>query len=182
MRKNPKFFTPFIVVLVLGSAGMVHANNKDDINIETPEIMAKLFDCREIADATDRLACFDREVGTVYEAQASKELVIADREQIKETKKGLFGFTLPKIGIFGGGEDDEDEVSSVTMAIASQRQMANGRYIFTMEDGARWMQTDNTTVLREPQSGDEVEIKKASMGSYMAKIKGSRAFRVRRVD
>jgi hypothetical protein len=108
--------------------------------------------------------------------------VIADREQIKETKKGLFGFTLTKIGIFGGGEDDEDEVSSVTMAIASQRQMANGRYIFTMVDGARWMQTDNTTVLREPQSGDEVEIKKASMGSYMAKIKGSRAFRVRRVD
>lgn len=157
------------------------AQQPDAPGSDTPQVVARLFDCRAVEDDEARLACFDREVDAVIEAQAKKDLVIADREQVKQTRRGLFGFTLPRIGLFGG-DDEEDEVKEIIATIARAREMRNGRYVFELEDGARWMQSDNFTILRTPKAGDSLAIKRAALGSYMAKINGGRAFRVKRVD
>jgi hypothetical protein len=148
---------------------------------KTPEVVERLFDCRTIEDSGERLACFDREIDSVLKAQESKELVITDREQIKETRRGLFGFSLPKIGLFGG-EDDDDEVNEIVAKISEARRTRNGRYMIVLEDGARWMQSDNTTVLRDIEPGEEITIKTAAFGSYMAKVGGRRAFRIKRMN
>lgn len=173
-----------MVVAILGASSVALAQS-DEVEIEgTPPVIEQLFGCRQIEDPEARLACFDREVDRVYQARESKDLVIADREQMKETRKGLFGFTLPKIGIFGGGDDDdkEDEIKEISTTITSFGRMSNGRAIFTVEGGARWMQTDNIPVLSAPDAGDSVVIETAAMGSYKAKIGRKRAFRLKRVD
>ncbi len=173
--------TGIIVITLAGGPGA--AQRSIDRPTDTPAIVEELFACREIAEADARLACFDREITKVYEAQNSRQLVIADREQVRETKKGLFGFTLPKLGIFGNSDEDKEEtIREITSTISSIRRMGNGRYLLVLETGARWMQTDSTPVLGSPREGDEVIIKRAAMGSYMAKIEGRRAMRVRRVD
>ena len=162
-------------------AAPLAAQDNDASAVETPAIVAGLFACREIADDAERLACFDREVGTIQEKQQRKEIVIADKEEVRETRRGLFGFSLPKIGLFSS-DDDEDEVDSLETTIVSARKMSNGRLSFEVEGGGRWIQTDNTAVLRDPKPGDTVEIKKGAVGSFMAKIGKARAFRAKRVD
>ena len=153
------------------------------VNVEgTPEVVSRLFDCRKIEDPTERLACFDREVAVVEEAEASDALVIADREQIREARKGLFGFSLPKIRLFGGGDDDEEDIDELEAVIASANRARNGKMLLTLEDGARWIQTDNTPILGTIDPGDDVTIEKAALGSYKAKIGRKRAFRVKRLN
>ena len=181
MFKSKLRITLFVGAVAIANPASAQSDD-GEISGSSP-IIDKLFDCRGIEDPEARLACFDQEVDRVYQARESKELVIADREQMKETRKGLFGFTLPKIGIFGGGDDDdEDKISELETKITRFGRMSNGRAIFTVEGGARWMQTDNTPVLGSPDAGDSVTIETAAMGSYKAKIGRKRAFRVKRVD
>lgn len=171
---------PLLVVASFAPGVALGQSNVSDRQ-DNPEVIEKLFDCRSIADANERLACFDREVDIVFTARESNEIVITDREQIKETRRGLFGFNLPKIGLFGGGDDD-DEVNEVMATVAEARQQRNGRYLIVLSDGARWIQTDSTAVLRDIDSGETIVIKTAAFGSYLAKVGSRRAFRVKRVD
>ena len=133
------------------------AQDKDADGIKTPAIVADLFACRDIVDDEARLACFDREVGVIQSKQQREEIVIADKEEVRETRRGLFGFSLPKIGLFRD-DDEEDELDRVQVTIASARKMSNGRVSFTTDTGARWIQVDNTPILRDPKPGDNVTI------------------------
>ncbi len=179
-------FHILIALSALGATSAASAQSDEAVAVPGSELVAEMFECRTIENPEERLACFDREVGRVFAAQESKELVITDREQIRQTRKGLFGFTLPKIGLFGGGDDDDDdqveEISEITTTLASARQMSNGRYLLTLEDGARWQQVDKVPVFGGPGAGDEVTIKKGVLGSYTAKIGKRRGFKVKRLD
>ena len=42
----------------------------------------KLADCRALTDPTDRLACFDREVGALVVKVERKELALVDRATV----------------------------------------------------------------------------------------------------
>ena len=53
-------------------------------------------------------------------------------------------------------------------------------YIFTLADGAKWMQTDKRYMDR-PKVGAKIHIKKAALGSYMASINKRPGFRVERM-
>lgn len=167
----------------IGVFGTQSASAQDaaEAKIETPAVVDKLFQCREITDAEARLACFDREVNAVYEARESRELVIADREEVKEARRGLFGLKLPKIKLFGGGGDDED-VNEITATLARATKLDNGRHIFELEDGARWIETESVSGFRKFKAGDTIVISTAAMGSFKAKVNGKRAARVRRLN
>lgn len=181
--KTRKFHI-LVATFALTFAGAAHAQSTEPGANTGRELVADMFECRAISNPEERLACFDREVNRVYEAQESKELVIADREQIKQTRKGLFGFTLPKIGLFAGSDDDDEteKVSEITAVLASARPMRNGRYLLTLQDGSRWQQVDKVKVLGKPSAGDEVVLKRGALGSYFAKIGKRRAIRVKRID
>ncbi|MFL0357386.1 hypothetical protein ACI5KX_13010 [Erythrobacter sp. GH1-10] len=148
---------------------------------ETPEVVDRLFACREISDPDARLACFDREADAVYAARESRELVIAEREDIDEARRGLFGLKLPNIRLFGGGDDDEG-LNEISATLAGATKLRNGRHIFELEDGARWIETEDVSGYRRFQAGDTIVIEQASLGSYKAKVDGKRAVRVRRIN
>jgi hypothetical protein len=97
---------------------------------------------------------------------------------VKKTRRGLFGFTLPDLGIFGG--DDEDEVKSIDTTVASSSQVEGGRYRIAMADGSVWLQIDDRRMALSPRPGQKIQIKTASLGSYFLSLEGRPAIRVRR--
>lgn len=144
-----------------------------------PGVFREVVDCRTIADDAARLACYDRTVAALSDARDRKELFVADKAEVRETKKGLFGLSLPQIKIFGDSAESED-VNEITTTVAAVTTDARGLYIITMADGARWKQVENRS-MREPRKGDAVRIRRAAMGSYLANIKNESAVRVQRL-
>ena len=71
--------------------------------------IANLRACQAITDPTLRLTCYDQAVGEVVTASDEGDVRIVDREDVKKTRRNLFGFSLPDLGIFGGDDDEEEE-------------------------------------------------------------------------
>lgn len=172
---SPRLAAP-LVLFVLAAA--VPAAAKDKEPPVAPALIRELYACRDIADAAQRLACFDREVGELSAADAAREITFTDRETAKKARRGLFGFSFPKLGgIFGG---DEDEIREIETRIRAVSADGSGKYTLVMEDDAVWKQIDNTVLPRQPKPGQKVKIKAAMMGSYFASIEGSRSLRMKR--
>ncbi|MEI4506878.1 hypothetical protein WBQ88_00870 [Sphingopyxis sp. CCNWLW253] len=156
----------------------VPASAKDKTPPAPPAQIRELYACRDIADASARLACFDREVGELSAADTAKEIVFTDKETAKKTRRGLFGFSFPKLGgIFGGDEDEIKEIETVIRGVSTDQ---SGKYRLVMEDNAVWVQIDSTSLPRQPKPGQKVKIKVAAMGSYFATIEGGRTIRMKR--
>lgn len=173
-----------LIVVVLGGlvlTGVAHAKeSKEDQLTKPPAIYTDLIACKNIVDSQQRLSCFDEKVAALETAQASKQVVIADREQVKEARRGLFGLSLPRIKLFGGGNDEGANINQIESTIVSVRQLRGGKLVLSLEDGATWQQTEVRT-MRRPRKGDPIVIKRASLGSFTAKVKGGRSFKVKRV-
>lgn len=163
-------------LLVLAGAAVAKDRDKP---LPRAEVFQKVIDCRAIPDTAQRLQCYDSEVAKLDAAVAKQEVVIVDQAEVKKTRKGLFGFNLGDLNIFGGGDDNEEGVSEITSKIESVRQDGFGKWSFVIEGGARWVQTD-TGRLRTPKPGQEIKIRKAAMGSFFANVNGQTAIRVRR--
>jgi hypothetical protein len=148
---------------------------------ERPPIITRLVDCRAIASAAERLACYDREVAAVDQAVASDTLMVMDRQQVRKTRASLFGLTLPNLGIFSDGEGDEEGIARIETTIKRVSTNPNGQWILELADGARWMQIDSRTMGADPRANDKIVIRKAAMGSYLANIGRATAIRVRRI-
>ena len=155
---------------------------KDDKLTEArPPIFEELVNCRTIADPTERLACYDTKVAAMDEAEKKDELVLADKASMKEARRGLFGFSIPKLKIFGN-EGKEEEKFELVAKINSAYQASPGKWTIMLDDGARWVQIDSQVMRKNPGRGMEIKIREAAMGSYFANIDGQRAIRMRRVN
>lgn len=149
-----------------------------DKSAETvPAIFQTVVDCRAIADQSARLACFDTAVAALARAQEEKQLVIADREQIREARRGLFGLSLPDLKLFSS--DGDEGISEITSTLRSARPGDSGKWILTLEDGARWAQTDSRSI--GARAGDPVRIRRGAMGSFFANVDDAPAIRVKRL-
>ncbi len=163
----------------LGIAAPALAQDDED-GPDTPEAVQKLYDCRAVAEPMERLACYDAQVAVIEAGEESEELVFADKGQIREARRGLFGLSLPRIRLFDGGE--EDEFSEITTTITRATRRGDGSWFFEMEDGASWVQNDTFRIYSDIKPGTEVTIKKGALSSYSAKIGNKRAIKVKRVQ
>jgi len=136
--------------------------------------------CRTIADPAARLACFDKSAEALVRARENKDVVILDRADVQKTRRSLFGFSLPRIKLFGGGDDDQEELKELTGKIMSVGLAERDRWLVRLEDESRWQTIEPTTFA--PRTGDSAKIKRATMGSYMAVFGSGRSVRVKRVD
>lgn len=176
MTKATRLLALFGLSLIVGQPAA--AKDKDEA-AKTPPMVQKLYDCRSIADAGQRLACYDGAVSALEIAEAKREITIADKETVKKTRRGLFGFSLPRIGLFAG-DDGENEIKEIEAVVKSVSIDRSGRYRIAMEDGAVWQQIDGTRLPRDPKPGQKVKIKVAALGSYFANVDGQRAIRMKR--
>ena len=175
-RQSLQFVTLFAI---LAGAAAVPAAAKDKEAPVRPAQIQQLYSCRDIADPTARLACFDREVGALVTADAASEIRFADKETSQAARRGLFGFSIPNLDrLFGSDEAKVDERLQTTLKAVSTNEL--GRYRLTMEDGAVWIQIEDMGLIRPPRAGQTIEIKKGAIGSYFGKVDGGRAIRIRR--
>lgn len=144
-----------------------------------PEQFNKVVACSSVADPQQRLACFDREVAAMNEAQKKGDFVAMDRQQVRKTKRSLFGLALPDLGVFG---DDSDDGSSIETTIRAVRQNPDGKYIFDLVEGGRWIQLDSRNFIVDPAPGQPIRIRRGAMASYLANVNKQIAIRVRRIQ
>lgn len=168
---------PFAILVLLASPAVA----RNEKSPPRSQALTKLVNCRSITAPEERLACYDREVAALQNAAARNEIAVVDREQVRKTRRSLFGLTLPDLSIFGDDNEDEAAVSRIEAKIKSVYDAGYGRWGFVLDDGAQWVQTDNRKLAFKPKPGQDVVIHKAALGSYMANINKQNAIRVERV-
>jgi hypothetical protein len=139
-----------------------------------------VLDCQKIADASQRLACFDAAAAGVANAESTGDLVTVDRQQRRAARQKAFGFALPSLTFLNRG-DRPEELDRITATVAAaSRNPQTGKWTVKLDDGALWRQTDNNDILHPPHPGSSVEIRKAALGSFTMKVEGQFAVRVHR--
>lgn len=167
-----------LVVAVL-AAPALEAKDKQDKQ-DAPDAFRAVIACRQIADEKARLACYDAQVAALDTAQQTGQVVVADRKQVQEAERGLFGFSIPKSPLTSS---DAKPIDQIEATVSTARQYEYGRWRMTMDDGSVWEQVDSAETLAfDPRQGDKVVIKRAAFGSYKARIGGQPAIHVRRVQ
>ena len=147
--------------------------------------VASLKECQAIADDAQRLACFDAASSRIVNATEAGELRLVDREAVKETRRKLFGFSLPDLGIFGRDDDGapkEEKIDEIATTIAAVRGSYQNGYAIETAEGAVWRIDDVPRRLLAPKVGDPLVIKSGALSSYYIRIGkqgGVKAVRVR---
>lgn len=163
-----------VLAVALLAAGLAHA--------ETPgraPAVQNVIDCRKIDDGAQRLACYDKAVADMEQAEKSGDLVSVDREQRRAARHQAFGLALPTLSFLDRGEKPE-EVDRITSKIAEAWQTGYGTWNFRLDDGAVWHQIDDNTLDRPPHSGSTAEIRRGALGSFTMKVDGQFPIKVHR--
>ncbi|WP_420138275.1 hypothetical protein [Sphingomonas sp.] len=142
-----------------------------------------LLSCRSVTETTARLACFDTQAAALYAATQNKQITVVDAAEMKKVRRSLFGFQLPRLNLLArdtAGNDPEKDIDEIQSTIKSAFQRGDGRWVVVLDDDARWVQNDSTTLRFDAKAGDPIRIRKAAMGSYLARINNQTAIRMMR--
>jgi hypothetical protein len=141
--------------------------------------------CRAIPAAEARASCFDSAARGLEAAVAAKDITIVSRQDVRDTRRSLFGFTLPRVGLFSGddreapGRGDRrapEDFQEIETTITSARTVANGRVELRIAEGeAVWVTTDPMPF--PPKPGRKVRIRKGSLSNYFIAVEGERSVR-----
>lgn len=152
--------------------------------IERSAMLSALSECRAMPDATARLACFDRTADALDTAERQGELVVMERQQIREARRQLFGFNAPALpALFSRGSDGEQgesDLDSMETTLLGAGQDHEGKWTFRLADGSEWRQIDSAPVRFQNRNGTEVRVRRAALGSFLLTAGKSRAVRVKR--
>jgi hypothetical protein len=182
-----------IAVFAAWTAGPGGAFAQAPSPTETPEALSRVYACAALLNAEERLACYDAAVGALRTAEDTGRFVSVDREQVQELERDAFGFSLPSLPrLFGGRDGDGEEeasdaaaslsVDEVEMVVGRISTRGDGRAVFTMENGQRWVLVQSERV-RNLRPGDSVTVRRASLGSFfLAPTEGGGGYRVRREE
>jgi hypothetical protein len=148
---------------------------------EQAPLVQALANCRAQSDDAARLRCYDAAAAALTDAAARGSVVLVDQEDVRKTRRSLFGFSLPKLPFFSGDKSADDQQDELTAKIASAGPIGYGKWRIKLEDGALWETTEASSAVSDPRAGNEVKIKRGPLGSYMIRIAGQRGLRAKRV-
>jgi len=139
--------------------------------------------CRAVSSVPDRAACYDAKVGAFLGAVDSGEVKLVDREEVRRTRRQLFGIPVPDLGIFKGDAETEKEFTDTfETTIASGRQTGPAQWRFTTAEGAVWEINNPPRKIKPIAAGDKVVFKKATLGYYFIRINGQLGVKGRRIS
>lgn len=177
-----------VLLACLVAAGLVAAAEPP---APPPAVIKPLLECRAIADTARRLACLDAAVAALAGAVERRDVLVADRDAVKQARRRLFGLTTPGAGLLDEGKagdvstdeksDERGALTEITATIATASSGRDGNWRFTLDDGSRWLQTDNAGFRHDPRPGMPIRIRRAAMGSFLANVDGQSAVRVKRI-
>jgi hypothetical protein len=170
------------VTLLASSAGPAAA--QVDRNI----VMNILIECAKIDDPTARLACYDNNMGQVG---ATVRATVPG-----QTVRGVTGGAAPieTQGPQGFGAEDlrssdpgrfavrPGQMQEIHPTVESISPREPGIYLVTLTDGAQWVFAEGVSAdFRLPRRGEEVEIERGALGSFLMRVEQQQAVPVRRV-
>jgi hypothetical protein len=172
------------VLALAAMAGLCH----EAVSAQAPPRQASGSDllnavaaCRAIGDAAQRLACYDAAATRLTQAIGRNDVVVLDREDIRQTRRSLFGFHLPRLPIFGGGAREVQETpDEITATVSAASNIGYDKYRIRLEDGAVWQTTESSASITPPHAGSIVVIRRGAMGNYFMRIDGQRGLRAMR--
>jgi len=183
MTRKPLLFAALFVALMSAAYAQRSDRREQRRAQEQPELFQALVRCRAIADDAARLQCFDTASAALAQAAERRELVVVSREQVRESRRRLFGLALPRLPIFGGGDDnrpDPEEIDHIDSTVTSASQDGYGHWSVRLQDGSLWVQTDNNVLALRPRPGQPVVVQRAALGGYMMRVNRQPGIRVRR--
>ena len=143
--------------------------------------VARVMECRRLPDPEARLRCYDGTVDSLSKALSGGSLVVVDREDIRRTRRSLFGFTLPRLPFFKGDNSQDDTPDEIIATIASVRALPNDMWAIVLDSGAVWQTVQEGGKQSSPKAGQKIKIKSGALGSYRVSVAGRPGLRAMRV-
>ena len=122
--------------------------------VDGAKLLDSLLQCQDIADSTQRLACFDAQVGPLKTAREQNKKIFATKVEPQK----FVPITVKAIGV---------------------TEMGDGSWLIVLADNTIWRTED--IVRFEPARGDMVKITKGALGSFNANIGNQNSVKVRQV-
>lgn len=181
MRIGKRATSVACLVGVVGIAGatLARAPRASQAAHTSPDAIAALEQCRAITAADARLACFDAAAAALHQAIGRKDVVVLDQAQVRNTRRSLFGFSLPNLAPFGLAANGSGEIREVDAKLKSVRRMAYEVYDLTLDNGAIWRNTE--LIEFPPDIGQTVKIRRAPLGGFFLELPSGRTVRAVRV-
>ena len=176
MGRSTTIAASLAAALTLASPLAAQAKDKEAPD-RAPAFQAVL-NCRGIADASQRLACYDAAAAKMGEAETHGELVVIDRAQASAAHREAFGLHMPSLS-FVTKALRPDEVNKVEGVVTTARADINGRWTFMLEGGAVWRQISGE-LYKAPKTGSKVVIRHGSLDSYLMNVDGQPSIKVHR--
>lgn len=166
MNRLPRSLLPLIT---LALAVPIAAKDKDTPDASPPLVFQAVLDCKNVVDAGERLACYDRTVGAMATAREARDLVIADRATIQAKQQDSFGLKDKPVAA--------DDRVALTAQIASVNfEPGNGTAVIVLDSGQVWRTTSNGTLIDRLRAGQQVQITPSGLFGYRLKIEGRTGF------
>lgn len=157
-----------LITAALGVLAAPLAAKDKDVPSTPPPVFQAVLDCKSVADAAERLACYDRTVGAMATARDSKDLVIADRATTNAKRQELFGLA---------DKPAADEAGSLQAKIAALTfNSANGTALITLDNGQVWRTTSNGTLTSRLRTDQTVMISASGLFGFRLRIEGRTGF------
>lgn len=150
-------------VLLIAGCGVAWAEDKP-----ADKIPAELRSCLAIERNSERLSCFDRGVAALLKGEGA----------VAPTAESSFGMVASTPSADAARGDADDEVMTLKGKVTGLKNL-NGDELITLENGQVWRQLSGGLLLLK--LGDEVEIRRAALGSFQMKVPTGRSAKVRRV-
>lgn len=179
MNKTHLLGLRFTIMVAALSAPLAYLSAQQTDRVQTSDSIKPLFSCIDIASDEERLACYDREVRAFSAAKGKGEIIIAERKDVETARREIFGLSVSDNPIFGDSNDEG--VKSITAVVTSVSQLRDGRWVMTLDTGARWVQTEARRTRRGPKKGQTLEISRGSFGAFKAQPEGGKSFKVKRL-
>lgn len=164
--------------------------------------LTQMLACRNVVDATQRLACFDRESARAagapaspaappQSASASRSAAISQSEAVPQSATASPSQTLDAGQRFGLPEKtvEKREVAAGTRTADASRiqahisrlsTAADGREVFTLDNDQVWQQVSPEGDLLA-KSGETVTLSRALLGSFWLETEHGRGCKVKRI-
>lgn len=138
--------------------------------------------CRQIADPAQRLACFDQASGALVAATDKGDVSVVDRSELRQARRSLFGFNMPKLPFFSGDKSADDVSDKLVTKVTQVKELGHNRYAVRVAEGnALWETLESYGAFHMPKVGESVEINRGPLGSYILRFGRQRGVKGRRI-
>lgn len=145
-------------------------------------LVSAIDKCRQVKDPTQRLACYDAAASALVQATTTGQVSVVDRGELRQARRSLFGFTMPRLPFFSGDTTADEAMNKLDSTITKVYPLNNGHFRIVIADGnAVWETTETNVSFWEPRPGQKITILRGPLGSYFLQINGQVGVRGHRV-